>query len=382
MKPLARCACLVVAALVSGLVAAQEPPRLSISSPAKDAIWFGKTEIRLEVQGLAADALHSLEVYLDGRLLREFSKPPYAFHHDFGKVPRNSVLKAILRVNNQVVADAQIRSMAIDDIQEVEVTQVLVPVVVSDANGNYVTHLTKEDFILLEDGRPQRISNFSRSGTTRFHLALLIDVSSSMKDRIGAVKAAARKFLEELLGRNDRAMVVFFNHDVFEGGDFTNDLDELSNSIATAFPFGATALYDAVGHCLKMFSGMSGLNIVIILSDGEDNSSYLDPYTLTRKAERSNVVIYSIGRRFTSYNDEYQMILKNLSAASGGMLFFIDDEEEIRKVYETIHRDIKAEYVLEYSPDKSGRDKRYRQITVRLKGRKKYVVRTIKGYYF
>jgi hypothetical protein len=101
-----------------------------------------------------------------------------------------------------------------------------------------------------------------------------------------------------------------------------------------------------------------------------------------KKAERSNAIIYAIGKRYSSFNDEYQEILKKLSSSSGGMLFFVEDSTEIQKIYELIRRDIKAEYILEFSPNKSGRSKRYRQITVKLKNNKKYNIRTIKGYYY
>jgi VWFA-related protein len=373
---------IAMVALALGRAPAQEKPALTITSPANDEIWFGKLPVKINVFNLAADSLHTLEVYLDGRLIKEFRQPPYVFQQDFGHVPQNSTLRALLRVNNQVVASAEIHSLAIDDAQEVDVTQILVPVVVTDPEGNYINDLKRDDFILLEDNKPQTINNFSKSGKNQFHLALLMDISSSMKDKIGEVKEAAKQFLQKLLTKNDKAIVVFFNHEVFEDTEFSSDIDELSNSIATAFPFGATALYDAVGYCLKLFKGVTGLNIIIILSDGEDNSSYLDPYTLIKKAERSNVVIYAIGKRYASYNDEYQSILKSLSTSSGGMLFFVEDSSEIQKVYETIRRDIKAEYVLEFSPNKSGRGRHYRQITVKIKNKKKYTVRTIKGFYY
>lgn len=362
--------------------AAQDPPAIRILSPANEEIWFGTQTVKIDVQNLPEDTLNAVELYLDGRFIKEFKQPPYSCQYDFGPVPQNSTLKALLRINNQAVASTEIKSLAIDDTQEVDVTQILVPVVVTDSQGNYISDLKKEDFILLEDNKPQVINNFSKSGKNQFHLTLLIDISSSMKDRIGEVKEAAKQFLQQLLTKNDKAIVVFFNHEVFEDTDFSNDLNELSSSISMAFPFGATALYDAVGYCIKLLKGVPGLNIMIILSDGEDNSSYMDPYTLIKKAERSNAVIYAIGRQNSSYDDTYQEILKKLSSSSGGMLFFIEDPSEIQKIYETIRRDIKAEYVLEFSPNKTGRNKRYRQITVRFKDRKRYNIRTIKGFYY
>jgi len=365
-----------------GQVPAQDQPVITIASPSSDEIWFGKMAVKVNVQNLPEDSMHTVEVYLDGRFIKEFKKPPYLFQYDFGQLPQFSKLKVLLRINNQVVGSQEIKSYPIDDTQEVDVTQILVPVVVTDDKGNYISDLKKEDFVLLEDNQPQVISNVSKSGKNQFHLALLIDISSSMKDKIGEVKDAAKQFLNQLLTKNDKGIVVFFNHEVFEDTEFSSNNSELSNSISMAFPFGATALYDAVGYCIKLLKGMSGLNIIIIFSDGEDNSSYLDPYTLIKKAERSNSVIYAIGKQYASYNDEYQEILKNLSTSSGGMLFFVEDNSEIQKIYEAIRRDINAKYILEFSPGKHGKSKRYRQISVKLNTKRKYTIRTIKGFYY
>ncbi len=361
---------------------AQDKPVISIVSPPPGEIWFGIMNIKIKLENMPADTLHTVEIYLDGRLLKEFKSPPYTFFYDFGKIPQNSTLKALVRGKSQALASKEIKSFPIDDAQEVDVTQILVPVVVTDSKGNYIPNLKKDDFILLEDNVPQSVNNFSKSGKSEFHLVLLIDISSSMKDKIGTVKEAAKHFLQELLTPGDKSIVVFFNHEVFEDTEFSDDINELSNSISMAFPFGATALYDAVGHCLKLLNGMSGLNIMIILSDGEDNSSFLDPYTLMKKAERSNAIIYAIGNGGGSSGNEYQEILSKLSTSSGGMLFMMENPQEIQKIYELIRRDIKAEYILEFSPTRNGKTKRYRRITVKLKGNKKYSIRTLKGYYY
>jgi len=360
---------------------AQDKPKITITAPPHQEIWFGTMPIKIKLENLPADTPHSVELYLDGRLIKEIQAPPYVFSHDFGKVPQNSSLKALLLVNGQVINSAEIKSFPIDDSQEVDVTQILVPVVVTDSNGNYIAGLQKEDFILLEENKPQTINGFSKSGKSEFNLALLIDISSSMKEKIDVVKNAAKQFLKELLTKNDKAIVTFFNHDVFEGTEFSNNINDLSDSISMAFPFGATALYDAVGYCLKLLKGMPGLNIIILLSDGEDNSSYLDPYTLIKKAERSNTVIYAIGQKHSAFNFEYQDILQKLSSTSGGMLFFMEDSRDLQKIYELIRHDIKSEYILEFTPSKKGKTKSYRKISVKLKN-KKHSIRTIKGFYY
>lgn len=367
-----------------GVMAQDSKPKVTFDSPKHDEIWLGKQQIRISVTGLDAAAIRSLRVFLDGTLLKEFKEPPFVLSHDFGQAPKNRKLKAVARDVSQNIYTREIRSYHFDDAQEVEIVQIVVPVAVTDQWGSYISGLTRDDFVLLEEGMPRQIEYFSVSSKSKFNLVLLIDISSSMKDKIGKVKEAARMFLEELLSKDDRAIIVFFNHDVFEDTDFTNDIDELFNSISVAFPFGATALYDAVAHCVKLLKGVSGRNIVILFSDGEDNSSYIDPYTLIKRVEKSNSVIYSIGKHMDVYeDDQYQDLLRKISTSSGGMTFFFDDVERIREVYAKIRQDIRAKYILQFSPKDTRRRNRFRKITVQLKKNgKKYRVRTIKGYFY
>jgi Ca-activated chloride channel family protein len=265
--------------------------------------------------------------------------------------------------------------------------QVVVPVVVMDRRGNYISGLQKDDFLILEDGVPQKISYFSTSGQSTFHLVLLIDISSSMKDKIADVKEIAKMFLRQLLREGDEAIIVFFNHDVFEDSDFTNNVEELDSSLSIAFPFGATALYDAIAYSVKLLKSIIGQNIIILFSDGEDNSSAIDPYTLMKIVERSNSVIYSIGRQIDNYN-QYQDLLKKIANSSGGMPFFFEEVSDIQKLYQRIRQDIQAKYILQFAPKKNKPQNRFRKITVKLTTAaeerilKRHKIRTMKGYYY
>ena len=364
-------------------VSRAEKSEIKFLAPQNKSVWVGKQQISFQVKGIDRDAIRSAQLFLDGKLLKEFTQPPYKTNYDFGPKPKFNKLKVVVRDMNRNIISQEIQSEFFDDAQEVNIVQIVVPVAVIDQKGNYVTGLTKDDFILLEDGIPQDIDYFSKSGRTKFNLVLLIDISSSMKNKIGKVKEAARLFLEQLLTKDDRAIIVFFNHDVFEDTDFTNDIDELFNSISVAFPFGATALYDAIAYCIKLLKSITGRNIIILFSDGEDNSSYIDPYTLIKNAEKSNSVIYSIGKKLVTYEDNaYQDLLKKISTSSGGMTLFFDKVEDIEVVYQKIRRDIRAKYILQFSPKDDKRRKRFRKITIKLKDRKKHTIRTIKGYYY
>lgn len=361
-----------------------DTPRVWFSSPQNDDMWIREKKIEVRLQNIDAKKIRSVEIYLDGKFIKEFKSPPYTMTYNFGQLPKNRSLRVLVKdIHKIVILEREIKSYHFDDTRIVDVAQVVVPVVVTDQNGYYIKDLKKDDFIITEEGVIQEITYFAKKGKTKFNLALLMDISSSMKDKIGDVKDAAKIFLEALISKNDKAIIIMFNHEVFEDTDFTNNIDELINSLSIAFPFGATALYDAIAYSIKLLRGIPGRNIIILFSDGEDNSSYIDPYSLIKKVEKSNCVIYSIGKRTAFFDDiRYQDILKNISVSSGGITFMFDDVSDIPAIYREIRRDIRAKYIVQFKPKKKGKLKRFRKITVKVKGKKRYKIRTIKGYYY
>jgi VWFA-related protein len=356
---------------------------IMFQSPRRDRIWIGSRQIKVRLIGIEDKDIKSVEFYLDGKLIKELTAPPYAFNYDFGPEPKNRRLRVLVRGIDKVIKAKEIHSFQIDDFQAVEVSEVVIPVVVTDRRGNYIGDLKKEDFILQVDGRGRDISYFAHGGKTKFHMVLLIDISFSMRDKIAQVKEAANMFLKELLTPQNRAMVVFFNDEVFEDTDFTSRVSDLEDSLSVAIPFGATALHDAVMYCMKLLRGISGHNIVVLFSDGEDNSSYVDPYTLVKKVEKSNVVIYSIGRKRRSDTpDDYQLLLERISTSSGGQTFMMESARDIQEIYQRIRRDIQAQYVLQVSLGGQQKLDRFHPLTVKLKKHRGYQIRTIKGFYY
>ncbi|MDQ1349890.1 MAG: hypothetical protein QG657_191 [Acidobacteriota bacterium] len=386
--------CFSVVLLLTGLLAVfltlpleAQTPEVKFISPEADRIWVGSTQIVLQIKGIEPAALKSVDIYLDGNLIKELKEPPYSFKYDFGPEPKNRTLEVLVRtLDNQKLRNT-LHSYYADDTQTVNVMQVVVPVAITDKKGNYIPGLKKEDFIVLEDDVPQEISYFSTSGQSTFHLVLLIDISSSMRDKIADVKEIAKMFLRQLLRKDDQAIIVFFNHEVFEDSDFTSNVDELDNSLSIAFPFGATALYDAIAYSVKLVKSIIGQNIIVILSDGEDNSSAIDPYTLMKIVERSNSVIYAIGKQMNEYN-QYQDLLQKIATSSGGMPFFFENVSDIQKLYQKIRSDIQAKYVLQFAPKNNKQQNRFRKVTVKLTPTadnamaSKYTIRTMKGYYY
>ncbi len=361
-------------------------PEMKFTTPESNEVWVGNKKIAIKITGIDLKDIQSVELFLDGKFLKEFNNPPFSTTYDFGNSPKNRVLKAILRDHEGVLLREEISSYKFDDVQSVNVIEMGIPIAVIDKNGDYVRGLTKDNFELFEDGKPLEISylNLISQRKGDFHLILLIDISSSMKDKMDYIKDAAKMFLEDLMRKKDKAIVIFFNHEVIEDTDFSSDINELVNSISLAFPFGATSLYDAIAHCINLVKGVTGRNIIVVFSDGEDNSSFIDPYTLMKKAEKSNTEIYSIGKRSYSLSsdDQYKTLLEKIARSSGGIPFFFDHVSEVKKVYKKIRKDIQAKYLLYFTPKKKGSIKTFRKIKVKLKNTKKNKIRTVKGYYY
>ncbi len=134
-------ACLLILCgwLVCTARAVADEPSVVFRSPAKEAAWIGVQIIEAACEGVDPKSVAMVEIYLDGKLIREFSAPPYRLRYDFGSVPQNHKLAAVARaMGRQILASAEIRSAFYDDTTSVEVTQIVVPVAVINENNIYV----------------------------------------------------------------------------------------------------------------------------------------------------------------------------------------------------------------------------------------------------
>jgi VWFA-related protein len=374
---------LILAIIISltGLAATQpqdsRKPEVVFLSPEEGEMWVGIQKIRVRLKNIDPDVVRVVELYLDGSLVKELEAPPYNLTHTFDAAGQNRTLKAVVRGKGfKVLAQNEIRSFRVDAAHSVEVNEVIVPVVVKDRNGNYVRGLKNEDFQLFVDGKPARVSYIKPGGTTRFTMAQVLDISFSMRYKIKEVLRAAGDFMGKLMTKNDRATIVFFNHIVFDHLGFTSDIKELSERLKLqSLTSGETAVYDAVAYTLNFMSHSPGWNIIVIFSDGVDNSSYIDRYSLLEKVKKSAVVVYAIDNGL----DKSEDLLKEICSVSGGETFRLDNVKETNKVFDMIREDIKAQYILYFNAGRHGPGRRFHTLTIKIKNQD-YTVRTLKGY--
>ena len=247
----------------------------------------------------------------------------------------------------------------------VNVDLVVLQATVQDREGHTVSKLASENFEVTEDGVPQRIRLF-RHEDTPVTVGLVVDHSSSMRQKLSDVTAAARAFVRSS-NPNDQMFVVNFNETVSlglpAGMHFSDSADQLSTAIWGLPPVGTTALYDAIIEALRQLRGStSDKKVVIVISDGADNASKADLDRVMKLTEQSNAMIYTIGIFNPDDPDANPRVLRRLANQSGGQAFFPGELSETVAICERIARDIREQYTIGYSSTNQKSDGAFRKV--------------------
>ncbi len=267
-----------------------------------------------------------------------------------------------------------------------EVTRVNMLFTVTDKKGRFVTDLTKDDFQVFENKKPQRILEFTSETDLPLRLAILMDTSNSIRDRFHFQQEAATNFINSVMREQDKAVVVSFDSNVEPIVDLTNDTHLLENGIRQLHPGGGTALYDAIYFaCKQELMRDQPLykfrRAMIILSDGEDNDSQYSRDQALEMAQRADVVIYTISTNISHIETEGDKVLRYFADRTGGVSFFPFEAKDLDQSFENIANELRHQYNLFYRPEPLRNDGKYHAVEIRVKGRKDLTVRCRKGYY-
>jgi Ca-activated chloride channel homolog len=262
---------------------------------------------------------------------------------------------------------------------------VALPVRVTDVKGDVVSGLTLQDFTVLEDGRPQKLTLFQQEDAP-VTVGLVVDHSRSMGPKLLEVTDAVRAFAHSS-NSQDEMFVVDFNDAVWlqilGGKPFTHSADDLEKEVAAISARGRTALYDAVAEGLNHLRfGQCEKKALIIVSDGGDNASHQKFSQILELAQRSQVLIYSIVLQGDG-QEENPGALRKLSKATGGISYFPSSAQTIASISALIARDLRDQYTLGFAPEKPANGASYRKIQVQVSapGRGKLHVRYRPGYF-
>ena len=325
----------------------------------------------------------------------------------------------------------------------VEVKTVSVLATVRDKHGKIISNLTKDDFQLDEDGRPQTINYFAHESDLPLRLGLLVDTSLSQRRVLDQERSASYSFLDKLLRQDkDLAFVIHFDREVELLQDFTPSRPQLQAALqklstpqfdgggsnggggggngggggggrGRGSHGGGTLLYDAIFLASdELMSKQQGRKALIILSDGVDHGSRETMAEAIATAQRSDTIIYSIlfadeeenysrpggfgmgghgggmggGRGGGRYPPQEQRpdgkkILEQISKETGGRMFKVTKKETVDAIYAEIEEDLRNQYSLAYTPDK-GNTVGYHKIHLAVGKQKDLVVQARDGYYF
>lgn len=262
-------------------------------------------------------------------------------------------------------------------------------ITVTDRDGRFVTDLEESDFDVFEDGVQQEITFFTRTQLP-IALALLIDTSASMDEKMATAQEAAIGFSQRLRPE-DLAEIVDFDSRVDILQRFTNDILELEQAIRQTSAGGSTSLYNAIYIALRELAKAPlreadvRREAVIVLSDGEDTSSLVTFDEVLELAKRSDTAIYSIGLQSDDIRArrgfrEADFVLRQLAQETGGRAFFPEEIEELPAIYQQISDELSSQYSVGYISANPLRNGAWRRIIVRA-DREAVESRTKQGYY-
>src|SRR5271154_294672 len=315
---------------------------------------------------------------------------------------------------------------------------------VRDKHGALVRSLTKDDFVLQQDGHPQTITYFAPDSDLPLTLGLLVDTSGSQRRLLDQERDASHAFIDHLLREDkDKAFVIHFDHEVELLQDLTSSRQKLEASLdqlgrpqfsqtgsggssggdtngggergSHGYGGGGTLLYDAV--CLasdELMKKQQGRKALIILSDGVDHGSKETLRDAIETAQRADTLVYSVlfadkdgngngggyggghmggggmggggmggGGHHRYPHDSHpdgKKVLQQLSKETGGRFFEVSKKESIDQIYAEIDEELRSQYALGYTPDKTDAAIGYHKIQLTNK-QKDATVQTREGFY-
>jgi Ca-activated chloride channel family protein len=268
----------------------------------------------------------------------------------------------------------------------VDVKLVNIFVNVTDRNGAPVGLLTREDFSIFEDNRPQKIAFFDRESAMSLNLTLAIDTSGSVHKDLSEETAAAKRFAHTILRPQDQMSVLQFATNVHFLTPFTNKIADIDRGLGHLQPDWSSAVYDAICQGSERLGEKQGRKVLVIVSDGEDTAKSSTYEQALEAALRNEVMIYSLidvpieasaGR---STGGEHALI--TISEQTGGKHFYVS-EGGLDKAFSRVSDDLRTQYLLGYYPVHQIKGTNFHRIVVTIPraAADEFNVRNKAGYY-
>jgi len=240
---------------------------------------------------------------------------------------------------------------------------------VLDAQNRLVPDLTQDDFQILDNDKPQKLTVF-QSENQPITVVVMLDTSGSMTGSIQLLKAAAEQFIVRLLPE-DKAAVGAFNDKIELSAQFSNDRDQLVTEVRDLDFGNGTRLFDGIAEGLNQLQGVDGRKVVLVFTDGDDTSSRVGRGTVMDRARAEEVMIYAIGLQ-SEYFDGQRTVrskpdsaLRRLADETGGGYFELKQTSDLGPTFTRVAQELHSQYVLGFEAQQL--DGKVHKLTVKMK---------------
>jgi len=291
---------------------------------------------------------------------------------------------------------------------KVDVNIVNILASVRDKRGGLVANLEKQDFTVLEDGKPQEIRYFTKETDLPLTIGLLVDVSGSQRNLIDIERNAASQFFSQVLRKKDEAFLISFGEESELLQDYTGSAKLLTEGlkqlrvssgvggigpgpVPTAGGPRGTVLYDAVYLAAnEKLKTEVGRKVIVVITDGVDQGSRLRIEKAVEAAQKADAVIYCIDYSDPSAYGGFGMInlgggaggsaMHKMSDETGGRVYKVDRKHSLDQVFKELQDEMRSQYSIGYTPTNDKKDGTYRKLDIKL-ANKDLKPQARKGYY-
>jgi len=225
---------------------------------------------------------------------------------------------------------------------------------VTDAQGRLVPSLDRDQFTILDNGKPQEIT-FFQNETQPFTVVVMLDFSFSMNAHLDLLKAATEQFILRMLPA-DKGQVGAFSDKIEFSGTFTSDRDDLIGALKELQFGNPTRLYDAIDASIDMLEDVPGRKIVLVFTDGDDTASRKGQGDVLDKAREQEVMVYAIGLEAEFFNGQRMQRsrpdrgLRRLAAETGGGYFELKKTDDLAPTFTRVAQELHSLYALGFTP--------------------------------
>jgi len=344
---------LVLVSVFSIGVAAQQPagPRIIIATPSADEPLHDPVVVQALVRARQGREVDRVDAYINERHLGTLTEEPFRWE---ARAPAGAaVVIRLIAIDSEGDASTEELVVGMTDVASfaAEVRMVQFNLGVTGRGGTPIADLRPADIEVKDNGQVQQVRHFTRTEAP-LKVALVIDRSASLGDRLTDAKRAVRAFLDQL-EPDDQVMLIGVNHRIVTLSRFTRDRERILESVDGLVAEGGTALFDGLLLGLEQFdAGTAELErrVLFVFTDGADVSSRNPERRVVEAARQSAVTMYAVGQGDALDDGNLRDALRELGRSTGGEAIFEDDPRELPALFSRIARLVRGLYFVSYEP--------------------------------